>query len=74
MSDQIVLEKEDSPAENSSGAGVKTESRSACCSMQGKGWFKGALGMAICCAAPILLFAALSFSGLSLLAQSPAGR
>ena len=32
----------------------------------GKGWFKEALGMAICCAAPILVFAAILFFGLSL--------
>jgi multisubunit Na+/H+ antiporter MnhG subunit len=34
--------------------------------MQGKSWFKGALGMAICCGAPLLLFAAIAFFGLSL--------
>lgn len=66
MSDQIVLEKEESPAGNPIRAGAQTEKRSAGCSMQGKGWFKGALGMGICCAAPILLFAAISFFGLSL--------
>lgn len=66
MSDQIILEKEQLPAENPAAAAVKTESRPAACPMQGKGWFKGALGMAICCAAPILLIAAISFFGLSL--------
>ena len=69
MSDQITLEKEQLPAENPTGAAVKTESRESrpvACPMQGKGWFKGALGMAICCAAPILLTAAISFFGLSL--------
>lgn len=45
---------------------MKTEDGSASCPMQGKGWFQGALGMAICCAAPILLIAAISFFGLSL--------
>lgn len=66
MSDPIFLETEESPAGNPSGAGAQSKNRSAGCSMQGKGWFKGALGMAICCAAPILLFAAISFFGLSL--------
>ena len=66
MSDQIVLEKDESPVENSAGAATKTEDGSAGCPMQGKGWFKGALGMAICCAAPILLIAAISFFGFSL--------
>ena len=32
----------------------------------GKGWLKGALSMAICCAAPFLLFAAIALFGLSL--------
>lgn len=66
MSDPIFLETEESPAGNPSGAGAQSKNRSAGCSMQGKGWFKGALGMAICCTAPILLFAAISFFGLSL--------
>lgn len=30
------------------------------------GWLKGPLGMAICCGAPLLLIAAVSFFGLSL--------
>ena len=34
--------------------------------MQGKSWIKGTLGMAICCAAPLLLVAAIAFFGLSL--------
>jgi len=34
--------------------------------MQGKGWLKGPLGMAICCGAPLLLVAAISLFGLSL--------
>lgn len=65
MSDQILLEKEELPAANPTGTAVKTEDRSAACPMQGKGWFKGTLGMAICCGAPILLIAAISFFGLS---------
>jgi hypothetical protein len=31
-----------------------------------KGWLKGGLGMAVCCAAPLLLIAAIAFFGLSL--------
>jgi hypothetical protein len=34
--------------------------------MQKKGSLKGPLGMAICCGAPLLLVAAISFFGLSL--------
>ena len=66
MSDQIILEKEELPAGNPTGAAGKTEDRSASCPMPGKGWLRGPLGMAICCGAPILLFAGLSFFGLSL--------
>ena len=66
MSDQILLEKEKVGAETPTGVAVKTEDGSAACPMQGKGWLKGALGMAICCAAPLLLFAAIAFFGLSL--------
>ena len=66
MSDQILLEKEKIAAEKSAGAAIKTEDGSAASPMQGKGWLKGALGMAVCCAAPLLLFAAIAFFGLSL--------
>ena len=66
MSDRILLEKEKLPAENPAEAFVKTEDGSAACSVRGKSWLKGPLGMAICCGAPILLIAAISFFGLSL--------
>lgn len=66
MSDQILLEEENMRAENPSGDAVKTEDGPAVCPMQGKGWLKGPLGMAICCGAPLLLVAAISFFGLSL--------
>ena len=66
MANQIVSETKESPAGNPTGPGAPAENRSACCSIQAKGWFKGALGMAICCAAPILFFAAISFFGFSL--------
>ena len=65
MSDQIRLEEKE-PAGNSPGAAVRPEDASAVCRMQRKGWFKGALGMAVCCGVPILLIAAISFFGLSL--------
>lgn len=66
MSDRIVLEEDKMPAENPTGVAVKSEDGSAACPMQGKGWLKGTLGMAICCGAPLLLVAAVSFFGLSL--------
>jgi len=66
MSDQILVEEDKMRAENPTGVAVKTEDGSAACPMQGKGWLKGTLGMAICCGAPLLLVAAISFFGLSL--------
>ena len=66
MSDRIVLEEDKMPAENPTGVAVKSEDGSAACPMQGKGWLKGPLGMAICCGAPLLLVAAISLFGLSL--------
>jgi len=66
MSDQILLEEGKMRAENPTGVAVKAEDGSAACPMQGKGWLKGTLGMAICCGAPLLLVAAISFFGLSL--------
>lgn len=66
MSKQILLEDEKVRAENPTGFAVKTEDGSAACPIEGKGWFKGTLGMAICCGAPLLLIAAISFFGLSL--------
>ena len=66
MSDRILLEEGKMRAENPTGGAMKTEDGSATCSMQGKGWLKGPLGMAICCAAPLLVVVAISFFGLSL--------
>jgi len=67
MSDQTLAHEEQKVlAENLTAAAVKPENGSAACRIQGKGWLKGTLGMAICCGAPLLLIAAISFFGLSL--------
>ena len=66
MSERIVLEEDKMPAESPTGVAVKSEDGSAAYPMQGKGWLKGPLGMAICCGAPLLLVAAISLFGLSL--------
>ena len=66
MSDQILAEEQKVLAKNSTAAAVKPENGSAACPIQGKSWIKGTLGMAICCAAPLLLVAAIVFFGLSL--------
>jgi hypothetical protein len=65
MLDQILSEETKVPAENSKAVG-KSKNEPAACTIQGMGWLKSALGMAICCSAPILLIAAISFFGLSL--------
>jgi hypothetical protein len=66
MSKQVLLEQDKRRAENSTEVVMKTDDSSAACPMQGKSWLKGALGMAICCGAPLLIFAAIAFFGLSL--------
>src|SRR5919197_2818176 len=66
MRDQIASEEEKVTPENRSGVTAKTKDGSVACSMQGKGWLKGSFGMAICCGAPLLLIAAISFFGSSL--------
>ena len=66
MRDQIASEKEKVTPENRSGVTTKTKDGSVACSMQGKGWLKGSFGMAICCGAPLLLIATISFFGVSL--------
>lgn len=66
MSDPVLLEEEKLSGENPTGVEVNTEDGSAACSIGKRGWLKGPLGMAICCGAPLLLVAAISFFGLSL--------
>ncbi len=66
MSDQILAAEQKIPAQNPTSVAAKTDNGSATCPMRGKGWFKGMLGMAICCAAPLLLVAGVAFFGLSL--------
>src|SRR5437868_3006832 len=52
--------------ENSTSVAGKGAGGTVTCPMQGKAWLKGTLGMAICCAAPLVLMAAIAFFGLSL--------
>jgi len=66
MADEILLKKEETPPQKATVAPLETNAGQTECSMPGKGWFKGPLGMAVCCAAPLLLVAAISFFGLSL--------
>jgi hypothetical protein len=66
MSKDIGLEQEKTGVGDPTGVVAKAEDGSATCPIQGKGWLKGPLGMAICCGAPLLLIAMVSFFGLSL--------
>lgn len=66
MSDQVQLKEGTKSLEVSSGEAVGPAAQGEVCQMQKKGWLKGPLGMAICCGAPLLLVAAISFFGLSL--------
>jgi hypothetical protein len=63
MSDQILSEENKVPAENSTVG--KSETEPACCPVPGQNWFKGPVAMTICCATPLLLFAAIASFGLS---------
>ena len=65
MSDQVLSEEKKIPAENPAGVTVKTEDESAACAIQGKGWLKGGLMMAICCAAPLVVVGATALFGLT---------
>ena len=59
MSNQVSLK------EKTEGAKITTAEGPAC-PLERKGRLTGPLGMAICCGAPLLLIAAISFFGLSL--------
>ena len=52
--------------QNLSGVGAQAKEGSAACKLQRKGWLKGGLTMAICCAAPLLLVGAVTLFGISL--------
>jgi hypothetical protein len=65
MSNEIGLKKEKESSQSPSGVVAPAESGSPC-QMQSKGWFKGGIAMAICCAAPLLLVAAVTLFGISL--------
>jgi hypothetical protein len=65
MSNEAGSIKEKASSQILSSVTATAESSSSC-QMHGKGWLKGGLTMAICCGAPLLLFAAIAFFGLSL--------
>ena len=63
MSNEAGSIKEKESSQTPSGLMAPAENG---CHMHAHGWLKGGLTMAICCAAPLLLFAAVAFFGLSL--------
>jgi hypothetical protein len=64
LSDKLF--RKNAPKENSDASVVNAAEGSAACPIQGKGWLGGALGMAVCCAVPLVIFAATVIFGLSL--------
>jgi hypothetical protein len=66
MSDQTGSERKEMTVANPSGAAVQAEDAPSACQMQGKGWLKRGLMMAICCAAPLAVVGAIALFGLSL--------
>jgi len=65
MSNEIWLKKAKESSQSPSDVVAPAQSSSSC-QLQGKGWLKGGLTMAICCAAPLLLIAAVTLFGISL--------
>ena len=66
MSKETRIEDRSLSLQNPSDVGAQDAAGSAACKMQGKGWLKGGLGVAICCAAPLLLVGAIALFGISL--------
>jgi hypothetical protein len=66
MSDNIRLEEKQLTSLNPSAAAVQTDTDAGGCKMHGKGWLRGGLTMAICCAAPVVLVGAVTLMGISL--------
>jgi hypothetical protein len=66
MSNETRIEDRSLSLQNPSGVGAQDAASSATCKTHGKGWLKGGLMMAICCAAPLLLVGAVTLFGISL--------
>jgi hypothetical protein len=66
MSKEARIEEKSVSLQNLSGVGAQDAAGSAACKTHGKGWLKGPFGMAICCAAPLLLVGAIALFGISL--------
>ena len=68
MSEGIEGTKTAAQTETPARANPAPVEEASACPVEKKGWLKGPLGMAICCGAPLLLVAAISLFGLSLVA------
>ncbi len=66
MSKETRIEDRSLSLQNPSGVGAQDAASSAACKTHGKGWLKGGLAMTTCCAAPIVLQAAVTLFGISL--------
>jgi len=72
MSAQVELKENDKPREISSGAGVAVEALEVA-PEEKKRTLKGMLMMAVCCAAPLLLFAVIPFLAATMGSLAAAG-
>ncbi len=66
MPDKLMSDKNSQIGQISASQKAGAIERTEVCSMEKKGWLKGGLTMAICCAAPLLLVAAIALFGISL--------
>jgi hypothetical protein len=66
MSDQIQSKNRELSSGNISSVRVEAADDSHACKMRGKGWLRGFIPMAVCCAAPLLLVGAIALFGISL--------
>ena len=66
MSKDVLLDQTRTSVENHGGTAVKPQNGRPACHAHGNGWLKGGLVMVICCAAPLLIIAAVALSGISL--------
>jgi DUF2933 family protein len=65
MLNEIGVKEPKHTSQNPPGTVVPPETGSTC-QTHGKGWLTGGFGMAVCCAAPLILIAAMTFFGISL--------
>ena len=66
MSGEIITKNEAIATETSSSSRAESKNTDAACQMHHKGWLRGGVVMATCCAAPLLILGAVAIFGFSL--------